>query len=84
MNKNYVGDSAVKNYSREWTQNFILEIKSGYTPGVIGFGVDGLGLLSVKLDGGRGTTGTGLYLMIHRILMVMLELLRNQNFLNQN
>ncbi|MEX6384042.1 OprD family outer membrane porin [Providencia hangzhouensis] len=60
INKNYVGDSAVKNYSREWTQNFILEIKSGYTPGVIGFGVDGLGLLSVKLDGGRGTTGTGL------------------------
>lgn len=59
INKNYVDASAPQNYAREWTQNFILDLKSGYTTGPIGFGVDGLGLWSVKLEGGKGTTGTG-------------------------
>ncbi|WP_394559835.1 OprD family porin [Aquipseudomonas alcaligenes] len=59
MNRNFVGDSA-QNYAEEWTQNFIFDAKSGYTQGPIGFGVDALGLLSLKLDGGRGTAGTQL------------------------
>lgn len=44
----------------EWTQSFILDAKSGFTQGTVGFGVDVLGMLSVKLDGGRGTYGTQL------------------------
>ncbi|HAC69764.1 MAG TPA: outer membrane porin, OprD family, partial [Pseudomonas sp.] len=31
-----------------------------YTQGPVGFGIDALGLYSVKLDGGAGTYGTGL------------------------
>ncbi len=46
--------------AEEWTQSFILNIQSGYTPGPVGFGVDVLAGLAVKLDGGRGTYGTAL------------------------
>lgn len=68
MNRNFVDNGpgqAVpgptnRGAAEEWTQSFILEAKSGFTPGVIGFGVDALGLYSVKLDGGRGTYGTQL------------------------
>ena len=44
----------------EWTQSFILDARSGFTQGTVGFGLDALGLLSLKLDGGRGTTGSQL------------------------
>ncbi|MEK0362907.1 OprD family porin [Pseudomonas sp. CBC3] len=48
----------------EWAQGFLLRVESGYTEGTVGFGVDALGLLGVKLDsGGSGVdrrTGTGL------------------------
>ncbi|WP_417776908.1 OprD family porin [Stutzerimonas xanthomarina] len=44
----------------EWAQGFLLRAESGYTEGTVGFGVDALGLLGVKLDSGRGRTGTGL------------------------
>jgi len=46
--------------AEEWTQSFILDAQSGFTPGVVGFGVDVLGTFAVKLDGGRGTYGTQL------------------------
>ena len=36
--------------AEEWAQGFILDFKSGYTPGTVGFGVDALGLLGIKLD----------------------------------
>ncbi|WP_092435218.1 OprD family porin, partial [Geopseudomonas sagittaria] len=44
-------------------QGFILNFKSGYTPGPVGFGVDAIGLLGIKLDGSAdraGALGTGL------------------------
>lgn len=44
----------------EWAQGFLLDAQSGYTPGALGFGVDALGLLGVKLDSGRGRAGTEL------------------------
>ncbi|MGK9066519.1 OprD family porin [Stutzerimonas chloritidismutans] len=62
----YIGrefrDDAIDDRSKaeEWTQSFILNVQSGYTPGPVGFGVDVLAGLSVKLDGGRGTYGTAL------------------------
>jgi len=46
--------------AQEWTQAFILDAKSGFTQGTVGFGVDVLGMFAVKLDGGRGTYGTQL------------------------
>ena len=36
----------------EWGQGFIFNYSSGYTEGTVGFGVDAIGLLGVRLDGG--------------------------------
>ncbi|MFS2162056.1 OprD family outer membrane porin, partial [Pseudomonas sp. Pseusp122] len=63
-NPAYPSSRAPQNYAEEWTQNFILDAKSGFTQGWVGFGVDVLGLYSQKLDGGKGTGGTQL-LPIH-------------------
>jgi hypothetical protein len=46
--------------AEEWAQGFILKMESGYTEGPIGFGVDALGLLGVKLDSSTDRSGTGL------------------------
>ena len=56
-NRSVASDEQSK--SEEWGQGFILRAESGYTEGTVGFGVDALGLLGVKLDSGRGRTGTG-------------------------
>ncbi|WP_280366398.1 OprD family porin [Pseudomonas sp. BN411] len=50
--------------AQAWTQAFMFDASSGFTQGVVGFGVDVRGLFAVKLDGGRGTGGTDL-LPIH-------------------
>ncbi|NIE73280.1 OprD family porin [Pantoea sp. Ap-967] len=60
INDNFVGDRATQGKAQEWTQSFILDAQSGYTPGLIGFGVDSLGMYAQKLDGGGGTSGTQL------------------------
>lgn len=60
FNRNFTNSNATQGKAEEWTQSFILDAKSGFTQGVVGFGVDVLGLYSVKLDGGRGTAGTQL------------------------
>ena len=49
-----------KSERTEWAQGFLLDYQSGFTPGTLGFGVDALGLVGVKLDSGRGRSGTGL------------------------
>ena len=36
----------------EWGQGFILNYQSGFTEGTVGFGVDAVGMLGVRLDGG--------------------------------
>lgn len=46
--------------SEEWAQGFILKVNSGYTQGTVGFGVDAIGLLGLKLDSGAGRVNTGL------------------------
>ena len=57
FDRNFTSPKASQNYAREWTQGFILDLKSGFTPGTIGFGVDVLGKYAVKLDGGAGHYG---------------------------
>jgi hypothetical protein len=42
------------NKTEEWGQSFRLDLQSGYTRGTVGFGIDALGMLGVKLDSGRG------------------------------
>ncbi|QBX41707.1 OprD family porin [Pseudomonas fluorescens] len=49
-----------KNYKQEWAQGFIGTFTSGYTPGTVGFGIDAHAFLGLKLDGGKGHSGTGL------------------------
>lgn len=51
-----------RNKNEEWAQGFLLKYESGFTEGTIGFGLDAIGTLGVKLDSGRGTAGTGLLL----------------------
>ncbi|MBV4498432.1 OprD family porin [Pseudomonas sp. SWRI12] len=51
-------DSAAStNKNEEWGQGFDLRFTSGYTQGTVGFGIDAIGLLGVKLDSGGGTNG---------------------------
>ncbi|MGB4075813.1 OprD family porin [Pseudomonas sp.] len=49
-----------QNKREEWGQGFWLDVQSGYTDGTVGFGLDALGLVGVKLDSGGGRTGTDL------------------------
>ncbi|RMQ43232.1 OprD family outer membrane porin [Pseudomonas cichorii] len=64
INRNFVDPDNAQSGAQEWTQNFILDARSGFTQGTVGFGVDVLGLYSLKLDGGKGSGGTQL-LPIH-------------------
>ncbi len=65
FNRNFTNPSKTQGGAQEWTQSFILDAKSGFTQGTVGFGVDVLGLYSLKLDGGRGTGGTQLLPLDH-------------------
>lgn len=47
-----VGNAAYSGQNKEWGQGFLLNYLSGYTAGTVGFGVDALGSLGVRLDGG--------------------------------
>ncbi|MBF8660679.1 OprD family porin [Pseudomonas putida] len=53
-------DGTGQNKRDEWAQGFILDAKSGYTPGPLGFGIDAIGMLGLKLDSSPDRTGTGL------------------------
>lgn len=46
--------------AEEWAQGFILKVNSGFTQGPVGFGVDAIGMLGLKLDSGGGRINTGL------------------------
>ena len=52
--------TAQRDAAAEWAQGMILRVESGYTAGTIGFGLDAIGMLGIKLDGGDGSGGTGL------------------------
>ncbi|QJP98198.1 MULTISPECIES: OprD family porin [Pseudomonas] len=49
--------SGVQSKNEEWGQGFDLRFISGYTQGTVGFGIDAIGLLGVRLDSGGGTNG---------------------------
>lgn len=60
INRNFTNPAYPQSKAEEWTQSFILDARSGFTQGSVGFGIDVLGLSAIKLDGGRGTRGTQL------------------------
>lgn len=47
-------------YREEWADGMTLDYNSGFTEGLIGFGVDAHAFAALKLNGGRGTEGTNL------------------------
>ena len=51
---------ASKPHKEEWAQGFIASFASGFTPGTLGVGVDAHAFVGLKLDGGKGHSGTGL------------------------
>jgi len=67
LNRNYYFNRDLKNRADndvrrdriDWTQGFLMNYASGFTQGTVGVGVDAFGYLGIKLDGGRGTSGTG-------------------------
>ena len=53
-------ENAGQNKREEWAQGFILNLESGYTQGTVGFGVDAIGMLGLKLDSSPDRSGTDL------------------------
>ncbi|WP_434694787.1 OprD family porin [Pseudomonas sp. Z1-14] len=53
-------DGAGQSKREEWAQGFIIDVRSGYTSGVVGFGLDALGMLGLKLDSSPDRSGSGL------------------------
>lgn len=53
--------AGAQNKQEEWGQGFQLDYTSGFTQGTVGFGVDAIALLGVRLDSGGGTNGVGSY-----------------------
>lgn len=66
LNRNYYFQRDFKNnpggqnYREEWAHGVMAEFASGFTQGTVGFGADAYGYMGIKLDSGRGRTGTGL------------------------
>lgn len=61
LNSDYRSPSPTgKSYKAEWAQGFISTFESGFTPGTLGVGLDAHAFLGLKLDGGKGHSGTGL------------------------
>lgn len=60
LNRDFRQSGAPQAKAEEWTQGFFAELQSGYTEGTVGFGLDALGELGIKLDSGRGRRGTAL------------------------
>ncbi|MGY3323899.1 OprD family porin [Pseudomonas fluorescens] len=57
FDRNFTAPGVAQSQAREWTQGFIFDLKSGFTQGTVGVGVDVLGKYAVKLDGGAGRYG---------------------------
>ncbi|MCD5975263.1 OprD family porin [Pseudomonas quasicaspiana] len=49
-----------QSYRQEWAQGFIANLKSGFTRGDLGVGIDAHAFYGLKLDGGRRHAGAGL------------------------
>ena len=59
----YFNRNSLSHYpdARGWGQGFQMDYQSGFTQGQVGFGIDASAYTAYKLDGGRGTVGTGMF-----------------------
>ncbi|SDV11613.1 OprD family porin [Pseudomonas mucidolens] len=60
FNSDYHQDGARQSKRDEWAQGMILNYQSGFTEGLVGFGIDASGLLGLKLDSGPDRQNSGL------------------------
>lgn len=60
FDRDFHGAAASQSRRGEWAQGFLLKWQSGYTEGVVGFGLDAAGMLGVKLDSSPDRSGSGL------------------------
>ncbi|OAI91890.1 OprD family porin [Pseudomonas putida] len=60
FNRDFRQDGAAQSKIDEWAQGFLLRYESGFTEGTLGFGVDAIGLLGLKLDSSPDRAGSGL------------------------
>ncbi|MFJ4452700.1 OprD family porin [Pseudomonas sp. NPDC089392] len=60
FSRDFRSDSSTQSKREEWAQGFILRAQSGYTEGSVGFGLDAIAMLGIKLDSSPDRTGTGL------------------------
>jgi hypothetical protein len=60
FNSDYRQDGASQSKRDEWAQGLLLNVESGFTEGTLGFGVDAMALLGLKLDSSPDRRNTGL------------------------
>ncbi|WP_417692046.1 OprD family porin [Pseudomonas sp.] len=60
FNADYRQEDPNQSKREEWAQGFLLNYESGFTEGPVGFGIDAIGLLGVKLDSGPDRQNSGL------------------------
>ncbi len=60
FDRDFHGDAATQSRRGEWAQGFMLKWQSGYSDGVLGLGLDAVGMLGIKLDSSPERSGTGL------------------------
>ncbi|MGM8851203.1 OprD family porin [Salinicola halophyticus] len=60
ITRDYLEGDRDDNKREEWAQGFLLRADSGFTEGPVGFGVDTISMLGVKLDSSPSRSGTGL------------------------
>lgn len=58
--RNFLNNPGGQNYRNETAHGIMADYQSGYTQGTVGFGIDAHGMLGIKLNSGKGTSGTGL------------------------
>ncbi|NUU34944.1 OprD family porin [Pseudomonas sp. C2B4] len=59
--KNGASNNATSGYRQDSGLSQLLTYESGFTQGIVGFGLDAMAMGSVKLDGGTGHRGNGLF-----------------------
>ncbi|MCY1393841.1 Porin-like protein NicP precursor [compost metagenome] len=60
FSRDFRDGGASQSRREEWAQGFTLRVQSGFTEGPLGFGLDAMGMLGVKLDSSPDRSGTGL------------------------
>ncbi|MGE8497583.1 MAG: OprD family porin [Pseudomonas sp.] len=61
FSRDFRNDSTRDDDPQEWGHGIIGTFESGFTQGTVGFGVDAIGMLGIKLDSGKGRSGSGLF-----------------------